>query len=351
MSHYEKIPDLLDNLLACSMAEAARRVGISPSLPWKWLVQSRLGKPELQEIEFCGVLAPFHVHYSQNIPALTAMQIQQSAFERARDGTLVDVFFQGQRMFERVLKTEYKGKSDDDLRFEIGEDFERECYETIPTKQWLKPSDALVVKMLESWHRKRYGAHQTVDVNYGGVLRLERPEEQTKIIENKPEVFEEDIEDAAGGGHHLALARPAKDSAELDKWAAAGEFAPAPVTFVNAKGERTELRADIEELRRQAAELKKNGPLHRQPSHHVEIFPADEPEVRAKVVTAEDEEPEPQTLRDHPRAYMVDKLSPPRKPPAYSKEERNLGTGREGIGVGPDPSKIGPHIGFRIPQR
>lgn len=74
-------------------------VGISPSLPWKWLVQSRLGKPELQGIEFCGVLAPFHVHYSQNIPALTAHQIQQTALERARDGCMVDVFFQGVRQF------------------------------------------------------------------------------------------------------------------------------------------------------------------------------------------------------------------------------------------------------------
>jgi hypothetical protein len=307
------------------------------------LISAPLGKPELQEIEFCGVVAAFHIHYSQNIPALTAMQIQQSAFERARDGTLVDVFFQGQRMFERVLKTEYKGKSDDDLRFEIGEDFERECYVTIPTKQWLKPSDALVVKMLESWHRKRYGAHQTVDVNYGGVLRLERPEEQTKIIENKPEVFEEDIEDAAEGGHHLALARPVKDSAELDKWAAAGEFDPAPVTFVNAKGERTELRADIEELRRQAEELKAHGPKHRQPSHRVEIFKPDE---KDKAVVAEDEPPEPQTLADHPRAYYVDKLQPPRKPPVYSKPERDVGSGREGIGRGPDPEKIGPHVGF-----
>jgi hypothetical protein len=344
MSHYEKIPELLDNLLACSMAEAARRVGISPSLPWKWLVQSRLGKPELQEIEFCGVLAPFHIHYSQNIPALTAHQIQQTALERARDGVLVDVFFQGQRMFERVLKEEYAHIKEDDLWIEVGPDWEKVCYETKPTKQWLKPSDALVIKMLESWNRKRYGAHQTIDVQYGGVLRLEKDAPAKAAVESIPAVFEEaPDEEAEQRGGHLALAAPAKSSEDFEARAASGEFDQAPVTFRDADGKPTALRPDIEELRRQAAEFKTHGPVHKRPSHKVEIF---KPDAVDKAVVAEDQEPEPQTLSDHPRAYFVDKLQPPRKPPVYSKPERDVGSGREGIGRGPDPEKIGPHIGF-----
>jgi hypothetical protein len=349
MSHYEKIPELLDNLLSASMAESARRVGISPSLPWKWLVQSRLGHPELQAIEFCGVEAPFHVHYSQNIPALTAHQIQQTALERARDGVLVDVFFQGQRMFERVLKPEYEGMDEETLWLEVGPDWEKICYETRPTKQWLKPSDALVIKMLESWNRKRYGAHQQIDVNYGGVLRLEKDAPAKPTIEQAAQVFEEEPdENPEQRGGHLALAAPAKSSEDFEERAAAGEFDQAAVTFRDADGKPAALRPDIEELRRQAAELKKNGPVHRQPSHHVEIFKPDESD---KAVIGEDEEPEPQTLADHPRAYYVDKLQPPRKPPAYSKPERDVGSGREGIGRGPDPEKIGPHVGFRVPQR
>ena len=89
-------------------------------------------------------------------------------------------------------------------------------------------------------------------------------------------------------------------------------------------------------------------PKVQQPSHRVEIF---KPDAVDKAVIAEDEEPEPQTLADHPRAYYVDKLQPPRKPPVYSKPERDVGSGREGIGRGPDPEKIGPHVGFRVPQR
>jgi hypothetical protein len=305
---------------------------------------------EFFRIATMGVHAPFHEH-CQNAKTLMAQQIEQSAIERARDGCMVDVFFQGVRQYEKKLKPEFEGKNEDELWIEVGPEWEKVCYEMVPTKQWLKPSDALVLKMVEAWNRKRYGNHQSIDVTYGGVLRLERPDEKVKVIEHRPEVFEDATESEADGGHHLALARPATDSAEMDKWAGAGEFAPAPVTFVNAKGERTELRADIEELRAQAEALKRNGPVHKRPEGKVEVFKPDAPEDKAKVVTAEDGGPEPQTLADHPRAYYVDELSPPRQPPPYSRDERNIGEGREGIGRGPDPEKIGPHVGFRVPQR
>ena len=188
----------------------------------------------------------------------------------------------------------------------VGPDWEKVCYETRPTKQWLKPSDALVIKMLESWNRKRYGAHQTVDVNYGGVLRLEQPEERTAVIENRPEVEDEDTDAAEEGGHHLALARPANTSEEMDKWAEQGEFAPAPVG--NPKGERTELRADVEALRMQAAELKRLGPVHKRPEGKVEVFkPDDEPRKEP-----EKPEPIPQTLADHPTSVLLWTSSHPR---------------------------------------
>ncbi len=57
-------------------------------------------------------------------------------------------------------------------------------------------------------------------------------------IDQKP-IFNDDIETERRGGH-LALGRPAKDSVELDKWNAAGEFKAQPVAFVDADGRRTE---------------------------------------------------------------------------------------------------------------
>lgn len=237
MAHYDKIPALLDNLITGSVAEAARRVGITPQTVWNYLVRSKMGDPKLQDIEFCGVVAPFHVQLA-NCRALMAAQIEQNALERARDGCYVDVFFQGVRQYERVKKQQYADWSDADIEA-LG--CENDAYELRPTKQWLKPSDALVIKMLESW-QKKYRPHAQVDVQYGGVLRLERPDERTaRTVDAKP-IFE-DTEEVERRGGHLALARPAKNSAELDQWNAAGEFKPQPVTFVDAQGQRTDLVA------------------------------------------------------------------------------------------------------------
>lgn len=238
MAHYDKIPALLDSLITCSVAEACRRAGITPQTWWGWLVRSKLGDPQFQEVEFCTVVAPLHVQYA-NAKTLAAQQIEQSAIERARDGCEIDVFYQGVRQYERVKKPEFADYTDAEIEaFAIAD-----AYEMKPTKQWLKPSDALVMKMLESWN-KRYRSHQQIDVNYGGVLRLERPEERTtKTIEHKPEVFGEDIDEAEQRGGHLALARPATSSEELDRWAEQGEFKPAPVKFISAAGNETVLQA------------------------------------------------------------------------------------------------------------
>lgn len=267
MTHYDKIPALLDHAMTCSIAEAARRTGISPSLPWKWLVQSRLGKAELQAITWCDVVAPFHVQLD-NLKLLSVQAIEQSAVERALNGCYVDVFFQGQRMFEDVLKPEFEGKSDDELMFEVGPEFKTICYARIPAKQWLKPSDALVIKVLESWKRKRYGSHQQIDVNYGGRLTLQKdaPPEAATVDAPAVEIFDGEADDTPEQrGGYLALAAPAKTSTEFDERAAAGEFAPAPVVFKNASGETTALRPDIEQLRRQAEELRRHGPAHPPP--------------------------------------------------------------------------------------
>ena len=176
----------------------------------------------------------------------------------------MDVFFQGVRQFERVLKPEYEGRTDDDLALEFGPTYKSECYHEVPAKQWLKPSDALVIKMLESWKRKRYGAHQTIDVNYGGVLRLEKdakPPDPNVIDVQATEVFEGEAQcGPEQHGGHLALAAPAKSSDEFEARAAAGEFDQAPVAFKDADGKPAQLRPDIEALRQQVAELRARGP-------------------------------------------------------------------------------------------
>lgn len=344
----EKVSALLDNLLCGSMAEACRRCNIDPKTPWNWLVQSKLGHPLLQEILFCDVVAPYHVHYSQNVPALQAHQVQQTAFERARDGTLVSVFFQGQRQFERALKPEFEGKSDDDLAIEIGPEFERECYHMVPTMQLLKPSDALVVKMLESWNRRRYGSHSTVDIKLGGVLRLSKDAKPAAAEHVQDAVFEDAPDEAEQGGGHLALADPARTSTEFEERAAAGEFDQAPVTFKNADGQPAALRPDIEALRQQVAELRARGP--KQPYAVDAQGRRTLPNLGG---SGRGDQPDDASLGLRPSPYAAPYSPPearqtePVRPP-MPMDERSVGTGAEGIGDGPDPEKIGPHVGFRM---
>lgn len=236
------LPAFLDALVTTpSIATAAKRVGIGESTIMRYLVRSRMGDPELQQIEWMGVSASFHQHATVNARALTAQLVQGAALDRALNGHYQDVMYQGQRMTERVVKDEYKDIPPDEL-WQIGEDWETKCYETRPTLQHMKPSDALVLRVMEAFD-KRYKPSQTIDVVYGGTLRLERPGEQTaKVIEQKP-VFEDAPESEQRGGY-LALPRPAKDAAELDQWSKEGQFAPSPVAFVDADGKRTVLQAE-----------------------------------------------------------------------------------------------------------
>jgi hypothetical protein len=301
MSHYEKIPQLLESLITCSAAEACRRAGITPQTWWNYVVRSKLGEERFQKIEFCTVVAPLHIHYA-NAKTLAAQQIEQNAIERARDGCLVDVFFQGVRQFEKVLKPQYADCDADDLEIIFGEDTSN-AYEMKPTKQWLKPSDALTIKMLEA-HNPKYQPHQNISVGYSGVLRLERPEEQSKTIEATPQVFEDAVVTDEQKPPQLALTRPAKDSAEMNKWEAAGEFKPAPVVFQNAKGDRTELKAELRGL-------------------------VDEPAVH------------------NPRAYLAPTLQKPAPVPSYGPPGR-VGDAVERTGLGPDPSRVAGHQGFRV---
>jgi hypothetical protein len=85
----------------------------------------------------------------------------------------------------------------------------------------------------------------------------------------------------------LASGRPAKDSAGLDRWNVAGEFAPAPVTLVKEGGERVVRIAAPDPLLPQprdsdlVKDLKANAaapPAHPRPTAVVQVGkPSDKP--------------------------------------------------------------------------
>ncbi len=297
---YDKIPALLDHMVTCSMSEACRRTGISRQSWWAWMVASVKGDPKFQAIEWNGITAPLHTQYN-TARALTAMEIERSAMENASQGFEQDIFFQGKRMFERVLKPEYQQYADDLEMLEMieGPDWESICYHSVPAKQRLKPSDALVIRMLEAHHPKRYGSKHTVDVKFGGTLRLDQPQ-APKEIEAIPVEFEEieNDQEVEQRGGFLALATPAKTSAEFEQRHAAGEFDHAPVEVEAADGTVTTIQ----------------------------------PEERPA--------PKPDPLLRHKRAYMADTGDrPPPPAPKYT---------RDGIGHGPDPHRLGKDVGFDV---
>lgn len=252
-------------------------------------------------------------------------------------------------MFERVLKPEFVGRDDEDLAFEYGPDFKTICYEMQPTKALRKPSDALVIKLLESWNPKRYGSHQTIDVNYGGVLRLEKDAKPEAITTTAVEVFEDEPPTPAEQrGGHLALAAPAKSSAEFEARAAAGEFDQAPVTFRDASGAPAALRPDIAALRDQVAELRARGPKNPVPLDKDGRRVID-PNL-SKPGRADQADDEGRGLRpSYAKPYRPPeaKENPPVLPQRPANSQR-VGEGVEGVGDGPDPERIGPHQGFRV---
>lgn len=241
------IPDLLDALVATPAIErAAAQVGLTARTVHRYLVRSRAGDAVLQSIEWMGIAAPLHIHYS-NAMKLAASAIEATALDRARNGCWVPSYFRGAPVFEE--NEDFIGWTDEEM-VRLGWDPKRDrfVWETGPDGKlrrkivhvWLKPSEQLTIKMLESHFAKKYGAHQTIDVNYASTLTLTRPEErQPKMIEHKPEkqlVFDDETAAPERRGQNIAAGRPARNSEEFDKWAAQNEFAHTAVEVQQSDG-------------------------------------------------------------------------------------------------------------------
>ncbi len=159
MSHYDKIPDLLANLVASpSIAEACRRTGMTPATHWNYLIRSKQGDPLFQEIEWHGVKAPYWQHVA-NTRVLAAAAIEQAALDRALNGCWVPSYFKGEPVFE--TNEQFLGWTDEEMRaLDYDPVRDRFVWEGDPPRRkqvmvWLKPSEQLAIRMLESWH-KRY---------------------------------------------------------------------------------------------------------------------------------------------------------------------------------------------------
>lgn len=333
MSHYDKVIEILD--LAAqgyNYAEIGRKLNIAPKTITNYLIRSRQGDEAFASVIWHDVAAPFHHHLLVNARALIGQNIIQSAHERALHGVETDVFFQGQRQYERVIDTEKYPDWKPVDEFGLPNDEPGDLYITKPVKQWLKPSDALVLRMMEAYD-KRFQPGQSMTVNYSGKLTLRRPEENAKpVIDATAASFEEVAEGERPA--LLALQRHATSSEEFDKWTQQGDFDPAPVDVVAADGTTHTLQADplqpkptdsplVADLKARAAQ---------KPVNPVPLDAAGRRTIASvKSWTQDDERNDDGTKYEKPTPT----------PPPYAKETRrdarpisSPGDGRERLGYG-----------------
>ena len=170
---------MLNSLVIEPSVEAtARRLSMTSRTIWSYLFRSKRGDAAFQEVEFCGAVLPFHLGFEAS-KSVAARALEQNAISRATSGSWQNSYFQGRPQFEpdpRILANGDQDADADTLDLLYGQRtpllLDPVTREPVRARVWLKPSETLVVKMLEAWARGRYGAHSTVEVKMGGVLRL-----------------------------------------------------------------------------------------------------------------------------------------------------------------------------------
>ena len=78
--------------------DACRAFGISNTTFWTWVAKSRRDPPELPEITWLEITAPFHQHI-HNAKTIFAQHMLDRMTERARHGSSRRITYQGKEMF------------------------------------------------------------------------------------------------------------------------------------------------------------------------------------------------------------------------------------------------------------
>jgi hypothetical protein len=243
-----------------------------------------------------GVVAPLHIHL-EAARQINILALEASVRSMALEGWSTPKYFQGAPVWEvdTVLAADAKDAAvwvvlyGDRDRNDI---FKRDPITggLVQAMDTVKPSPEIQVKILEQL--KTYRQKQQLDVHVtGGLLRLDRPDEQKAVEQREqqqPFVGDESHEQQEKANNFLALGRPANDSAEFEQWNKAGEFNAKPVTFKRSDGTSVQRIATLE------------------PQEGDSPLVAD---LKARARTPP-KNPMPKTLDDIPKAGKPDKLNP-----------------------------------------
>jgi len=322
------MPELLNALVVNPQIEGAcRSVGMTSQTYFNYLIRSKQGDPKMM-VTWNGVTLPFH----QAVEAtkhLAIQNVEASAMQRAANGCWVPSFFQGAPVWKESDAYARLGFKDDDEARALGFDpavdrweWEGDPPRRVQVQTYLKPDTQLVVKLLESWQRKRYGAHQQVDVNIGGVLRLGTTEQ--KPMEAPMNIIgDDDNANPNDYSNRLALPQPAQSSQEMDAIAAATPDM-ATVVFQDATGRRTAVTQGPDPLLPQETDT----PLQR------------DLKARAAARTGKPAQPAPPPVvvfgRNDPDGDLDDQAPPlpQQTAPRPAPQAQPIGDGRMGYGNG-----------------
>jgi hypothetical protein len=224
---------------------ACRAVGIERTTLHKWMARSRKGEQQLVFYwDGDGVTAPLHIHL-EAARQINILALEASVRSMALEGWSTPKYFQGAPVWEvdPVLAADAKDAAVWEVLY--GDRDRNDIYKRDPISGGLvqamdtvKPSPEIQVKILEQL--KTYRKTQQLDVHVsGGLLRLDRPDEQKTVAQQEqqqPFVGDESTEQQEKANNFLALGRPANSSAEFEQWNKDGEFNARPVTFKRSDG-------------------------------------------------------------------------------------------------------------------
>jgi hypothetical protein len=171
-------PDTFTNVLDgictyASLGKAAAHAGVDSWTVGRWRKRSEDGDEGFQEVEYRGIIQPFHRHVEDCIEH-SIDEVESNVRASARDGVKRPVVYRGEYAFEPDEFAESLNEKDLADMVELGvcwADKKKRVYneatetwERVKILEWIQPSVDLQIKVLSSWS-ERYADKRSLKVD------------------------------------------------------------------------------------------------------------------------------------------------------------------------------------------
>ncbi|SDI55298.1 MULTISPECIES: hypothetical protein [Bradyrhizobium] len=156
-----KFGEVLDNIHTYgSLGKASRASAVDPWTLARWRRMSEAGDQDFQDVEYRGVIQPFHLHVEDAIEN-SVDEIESNFRATARDGYWRPVIWHGDYCFEPDEAAEAMSETEFQDAVELGlawpdkkrrvKNEETGRWERVKITEWIAPSVDAQVKVLSSW--------------------------------------------------------------------------------------------------------------------------------------------------------------------------------------------------------